>query len=119
MGINFAILAHMCGRYTLTLDKGTIEYHFNAKFASGQEEFEPNYNAVPSQLLPIITTYAPTQITLAKWGFVRADWKSSRIRPQNNACLQTAAEKPMFRDSFAGLHCMVLADDFYEWEKHC
>ena len=52
----------MCGRYSITVDKATIEYHFNAKFSS-------NYNAVPSQLLPIITTYAPTQIVLARWGF--------------------------------------------------
>jgi len=84
--------------------------------ASGQEEFEPNYNAVPSQLLPIITTYAPTQINLAKWGFVPEGWTSSRIRPQNNARLETVAEKPMFRTSFAGRHCMVLADGFYEWD---
>jgi putative SOS response-associated peptidase YedK len=97
----------MCGRYSITVDKSMIEYHFNAKFGSGQEEFDPNYNAVPSQLLPIITTYAPTQIKFAKWGFVPSDWrKSSRIRPQNNARLETAAEKPMFRHSFAGLHCM-------------
>jgi len=48
MGINFAILTHMCGCYTITVDKSTLEYHFNAKFASGQEEFEPNYNTVPS-----------------------------------------------------------------------
>jgi putative SOS response-associated peptidase YedK len=69
----------MCGRYTVTIDKSTIEYHFNAKFASGHEEFEPNYNAVASQLLPIITTYAPTQISLARWGFVPEGWTSSRI----------------------------------------
>src|SRR5262245_35095419 len=24
----------------------------------------------------------------------------------------------MFRGSFAGRHCMVLADGFYEWDKH-
>jgi len=48
----------MCGRYSITVDKSTIEYHFNAKFVSGQHDFEPTYNAAPSQLLPIITTYA-------------------------------------------------------------
>jgi putative SOS response-associated peptidase YedK len=107
----------MCGRYTITVDKSTIEYH-NAKFVTAQQEFEPNYNAVPSQLLPIITTYAPTQISLGKWGFVPENWTSRRIRPQNNARLETAAEKPIFRNSFAGLHCMVLADGYYEWDKH-
>ena len=47
----------MCGRcYSITVDKNTIEYHFNAKFVTGQQEFQPTYNAAPSQLLTIITT---------------------------------------------------------------
>jgi putative SOS response-associated peptidase YedK len=46
----------MCGRYSITIDKSAIEYHFNAKFVSGAQEFHPTYNAAPSQLLPIITT---------------------------------------------------------------
>jgi putative SOS response-associated peptidase YedK len=106
----------MCGRYTVTIDKSTIEHRFNAKFSSGQIAFEPTYNAAPSQRLPIITPYAPGEITLAKWGFLPEAWTSAHIRPQNNARLETAAEKPMFRDSFAGRHCMVLADSFYEWK---
>ena len=40
-----------------------------------------------------------------------------RSRPQNNARLETAAEKPMFRESFRGRHYMVLADSFYESKK--
>jgi putative SOS response-associated peptidase YedK len=60
----------MCGRYSITVDKSTIEYHFNVKFSSGKIAFQPTYNAAPSQLLPIITTYAPTEIVLGKWGFV-------------------------------------------------
>ena len=38
------------------------------------------------------------------------------MRPQNNARLETAAEKPMFRKSFDGQHCLVIADSFYEWK---
>ena len=30
----------MCGRYSITVDKSSIEYHFNAKFTSGQIDFE-------------------------------------------------------------------------------
>jgi len=106
----------MCGRYTLTIDKSTIEKRFGGRFYIAQQEFEPTYNAAPSQLLPIIRTHAPNRIELAKWGFVREDWKNSRIRPQNNARLETADEKPMFRDSFRTRHCLVIADSFYEWK---
>ena len=104
----------MCGRYTLTIDKSTIEKRFGAKFYIAQQEFEPTYNAAPSQLLPIIRTYHPDRIELGKWGFVREDWNSSHLRPQNNARLETADEKPMFSASFRGRHCLVLADSFYE-----
>jgi putative SOS response-associated peptidase YedK len=36
-------------------------------------------------------------------------------RPQNDARLETAAVKPMFRDSFSDRHCLVITDGFYEW----
>lgn len=106
----------MCGRYTITVDKNSIERRFNAKFFTGRTEFAPTFNAAPSQLLPIISTYAPHEIVLAKWGFQPEGWTSSKMRPQNNARLETAAEKPMFRDSFSGRHCLVIADSFYEWK---
>jgi putative SOS response-associated peptidase YedK len=77
----------MGGRYSITGDKSTIERRFNAKFVTGQVEFEPTYNAAPSQLLPIITTYAPEDIALGKWGFVPEEGPIPHIRPQNNARL--------------------------------
>src|SRR6202521_2648677 len=108
---------YMCGRYTMTVDKSTIERKFGAKFVNGTfDHYEPTYNAAPSQLLPIITTYAPDQIVLAKWGFVPEEWKSPHIRPQNHARVETADVKPMFASSYAGRHCLVLADSFYEWK---
>jgi putative SOS response-associated peptidase YedK len=105
-------------RYTLTIDKSTIEKRFGTRFYIAQASYEwsPTYNAAPSQLLPIIRTYHEDRIELAKWGFVREDWSNSRIRPQNNARLETADTKPMFRDSFRARHCLVLADSFYEWK---
>jgi len=44
----------MCGCYTLTLDKSTIEKHFGAKFyiAKASYDYEAIYNAAPSQMLP-------------------------------------------------------------------
>ena len=100
----------------VAVDKSTIERRFNARFATAQQEFEPTYNAAPSQLLPIITTYAPNDIVLARWGFVPEGWHNPKIRPQNNARVETAAEKPMFRSSFSGRHCLVLTDGFYGWK---
>jgi hypothetical protein len=33
----------MCGRYTITIDKSTIECRFNAKFFAGNTEFTAAY----------------------------------------------------------------------------
>lgn len=106
----------MCGRYTITIDRSTIEKQFGARFYIAQQEFEPTFNAAPSQLLPIIRTGGQDRIELARWGFVPEDWSTPRMRPQNNARLETADEKRMFHASFRTRHCMVLADSFYEWK---
>ena len=108
---------HMCGRYTMTVDKCTIEHRFGARFVSGH--FEPTYNAAPSQLLPIIRTYHADRIELARWGFVREDWKNAHIRPQNNARLETASMKPMFRESFATRHCLIRTGVLMIWGCCC
>lgn len=106
----------MCGRYSITVDKSTIEYHFNAKLITGQQEFQPTYNAAPSQLLPIITTSkGPTSIVLARWGFVSETGIPGNIRPQNNACYEHGTVKPMFQPAFHDRHCLVITDGFYEW----
>src|SRR5215831_8656516 len=107
----------MCGRYTLTIDKSTIEKRFGAKFYIAQEsyDYEATYNAAPSQMLPIVRTYHGDRIELARWGFWPEEWKrSTRARPMINARLETAAEKPMFASSFRTRHCLVLADGYYE-----
>jgi putative SOS response-associated peptidase YedK len=108
----------MCGRYTLTIDKSTIEKHFGAKFyiAQAHYDFEAAYNAAPSQMLPIIRTYGPDRIQLARWGFWPEEWKrNTHSHPMINARLETAAEKPMFASSFRVRHCLALADGYYEW----
>lgn len=107
----------MCGRYTLVIDKSTIERRFGARFYTAHAEYEPTYNAAPSQMLPIIRTHRPDTIEFARWGFWPEDWKRSyRMHPQISARLETAATKPMFANSFNARHCIVLADGYYEWK---
>jgi putative SOS response-associated peptidase YedK len=110
----------MCGRYTLTVDKSTIEHRFGAKFYIAQPSYDwsPTFNAAPSQMLPIIRTYHPDRIELERWGFCPEEWKrNAHSRPMINARPETAAEKPMFSSSFIGRHCLVLADGYYEWRQ--
>jgi len=105
----------MCGRYTITVDKSTIEKRFSARFYIAQAEYAPTYNAAPSHMLPVMRRSGV--IELARWGFIPETWSSSRIRPQNNARFETANDKPMFSSSFRARHCLVIADSFYEWKE--
>jgi putative SOS response-associated peptidase YedK len=105
----------MCGRYTFISPAPAIEERFDARFT---EEMPPNYNAAPSQHLPIITNSAPGQIQLVQWGLVPGWVKDIKtaLKPIN-ARAETLAEKPSFRQLLQRKRCLVLADSFYEWQQ--
>lgn len=73
----------MCGRFTLASEPRHVEMRFGAKFIT--TDFEPTYNAAPSQLLPGILGRNPLgssnrEIVLARWGFQPAWAKHWRPR---------------------------------------
>jgi putative SOS response-associated peptidase YedK len=107
----------MCGRFTRTDEPRHIEMRFGATFIT--TNWQPTYNAAPSQLLPVILGRNPLEnseheIVLAKWGFQPAGAK--HWHAQINARVETAREKPMFRHAFHVSHCLVLADSYFEWK---
>ena len=104
----------MCGRYTIITPAPALAKRFNAKEAATPA---PNFNAAPSQALPIITNAAPGQIQLVSWGLVPAWSRDPAGGPKPiNARAETLAEKPSFRQLLARKRCLVLADSFYEWQ---
>ena len=109
----------MCGRYTFIAPAPAVEQRFDAFFT---ESAPANYNAAPSQRLPIITNAAPGQIQLLSWGLVPS-WSKDptghgpAAGPKPiNARAETLAEKPSFRQLLGRRRCLVLADSFYEWQ---
>ena len=103
----------MCGRYTISTKIALLAEYFDAQVPA--EEVKPNYNAAPSMELPVILNTSPEEISLVKWGFIPSWDKAGKMKPQINARLETASEKPMFRVAYKRRHCLVLADGFYEW----
>jgi putative SOS response-associated peptidase YedK len=112
----------MCGRYSLFAPPDEIEARFDATFA---EEFQPRYNAAPSQSLPVVPNTDADSIETKEWGFVPS-WADDRDDfGFINARAETLAEKPTFRDAFeqSGTdelqvgRCLVPADGFYEWTQ--
>jgi len=104
----------VCGRYTIITPAPGLARRFGAKEAASPA---PNFNAAPSQALPIITNSMPGQIQLVRWGLVPAWSRDPASGPKPiNARAETLAEKPSFRQLLARRRCLVLADSFYEWQ---
>jgi len=115
----------MCGRFTLFQPPRRVEERFDASF---DYPYERRYNAAPGQALPVITDERPDRIRALEWGLVPT-WAEARddVGTLINARAETVAEKPSFREAFAGVdpaagpdaeaagRCLVLADGFYEW----
>jgi len=103
----------MCGRTTITVTKEELENYYRASFAG---DFQPTYNAAPSQLLPIVRNISPGKIELAKWGFLPKWLKEKRRQGFINSKAETIFEKPMFKNAVLNKRCLVPADGFFEWQ---
>ncbi len=106
----------MCGRYTITADGQQLALRFGAEAPAAG--VAARYNAAPTQQLPVIVNAEPGSIQLLTWGLVPAwAWDKTGRTPLINARLETAAQRPSFRDAWRQRHCLVLADGFYEWQR--
>jgi putative SOS response-associated peptidase YedK len=101
----------MCGRYGLyDVTESTI-----LKENTGYD-FKPNYNAAPTQSMPVITLNNNQKaIAVMQWGITR------KLGPQvEKNIFNTRSEKAL--DRFWGKNvkthrCLVPANGFYEWRK--
>ena len=111
----------MCGRSSLTKTEKEIEERFNATFYSDElERYNPlpNYNAAPSQMLPIITNHDPNRIHLYRWGLIPFWAKDEKIGYKMiNARVETLMEKSAFKNALKQRRCLVPMDGFYEWKR--
>lgn len=103
----------MCGRYLFTAGQAEEIRHI-------AEEIDKKYNAgswkqgeiFPSAKAPVLLERSGTiQPELLTWGYQAP--KSLVI----NARAETAAEKPMFRESVAAGRCVIPSSGFYEWDR--
>ena len=106
----------MCGRFSIAKERDEIEDRFEIHIDPAM--FTKNYNAAPSQILPIITNEEQEQASFHKWGLIPHWTKDETIGNKLiNARGETIAEKPSFRDAAEKRRCLVVADGFYEWQR--
>jgi len=106
----------MCGRYKITkpVSKTVDIVKTNIKV-----EDSDNYNAHPTQKLPIIKSYTNGKaLELCEWGLVPA-WskKIEKFSPLINARQETLMEKITFKNLIQTSRCLVPADGYYEWKR--
>ncbi|MCI0497760.1 MAG: SOS response-associated peptidase [Thermoplasmata archaeon] len=126
----------MCGRFAL----------FSTKWAIGEEflvevvgDLEPRYNVAPgTDVLAVMGGMdplsegpdgpgmdgadgdgrPPRHAAMLTWGLVPHWAKDPAVGNRMfNARAEGLAEKPSFREAFAGRRCLVVADGFYEWRR--
>ncbi|MDC0514088.1 SOS response-associated peptidase [Pelagibacteraceae bacterium] len=106
----------MCGRYVVT--KPIIKTTNLVKTTIKVEDID-NYNAHPTQKLPIIKSYTNGRtLENCDWGLVPS-WASGKkdFRPLINARMETLMEKVSFKKLIQTSRCLVVADGYYEWKR--
>jgi len=58
----------MCGRYQTTQEADLIERIFNVRI--DRRKYQKNYNASPTQYLPVVANSDPKQVQFFRWGLI-------------------------------------------------
>ena len=108
----------MCGRYTV--GQGSAK-KFEELLGAEMPQVSPRYNVCPGQDNPVIhrgqSDSADLVCGFLRWGFVPNWLKEPDTKAPINARVETASEKPYFRDAYRKRRCLVPADGYYEWQQ--
>ena len=106
----------MCGRYVITkpVSKTLGLVKTNIKV-----EDTDNFNAHPSQKLPVIKSYTNGKaLENLEWGLIPSWAKDKKdFKPLINARVETLVEKISFKKLIQTSRCLVVADGYYEWKR--
>ena len=118
----------MCGRYVAVHSPQQLAEEFGVERIVVDGPVEPDYNVAPTK--PVLGVLARTgrgeqasdeaqrQLRALRWGLVPSWAKDPSIGNRLiNARVETAAEKPSFRQAFAKRRCILPALGFYEWAQ--
>ena len=118
----------MCGRFTLSNpDPALVAKAFNLDTASDSPSSLPadrltaRFNVAPMQAVAAVVrdTTGHNHLEAMRWGLVPSWSKdASGAAKMINARAETAPDKPSFRAAFSKRRCLIVADGFYEWQKH-
>jgi len=105
----------MIDRYILHADKKqlTERYQLSSEF-----DYTPSYNAVPTDLLPIIVNDKPNEISQVHWGQT-LEWSNNKklsLRLYNSNTTEFKTKKSL-QKSLTSRKCLIPATGFINWKK--
>ncbi len=107
----------MCGRFALVANAQQVAEEFGVP-AETIGPLAPRYNIAPSQPILVVreALAGGREATHCLWGLIPSWVKdvTTANRPIN-VRVETATEKPSFRNAFRRRRCLVPASGFYEW----
>ena len=106
----------MCGRFTI---RKPVTKTVDIVKTNIKVEDSDNYNAHPTQKLPIIKSYTNGKaLELCEWWLVpNLSKKLDKFSPLINARKETLMEKVTFKNLIQTSRCIVPADGYYEWKR--
>ncbi|MFV8225829.1 SOS response-associated peptidase [Christiangramia aquimixticola] len=107
----------MCYRTKLNSKIASLEKSLDARFIEPDKYYpQDEINAFSFSETPVITDENPGEINMFHWGLIPFWAKDDGIKKMTlNSKIETAAEKPAFRNSVNN-RCLVIADGYYEWQ---
>ncbi|MDA8151911.1 MAG: SOS response-associated peptidase [Acidithiobacillus sp.] len=105
----------MCGRYAI--DPRKLE-RLVRLLSLPEPKFTAHFNISPSQTVPVIRDAGnDPEWAMMRWGLIPHWAKEAKTTFSTfNARMETAAQKPAFRDAWKHRRCIIPATGFYEWQ---
>lgn len=111
----------MCGRFVIARESDELAEIFDIESVEASHPIK-SHNIAPTQSVPIIVEreidgMPSRQLHSARWGLVPSFAKDLSGPPLFNARIETALEKPSFKDATLHKRCVVPASGYFEWSK--
>jgi putative SOS response-associated peptidase YedK len=111
----------MCGRFVIARERDDLAELFEIENLEVPLSIV-SYNIAPTQAVPIIVEreidgMPSRELHRARWGLLPSFAKDLSGPPLFNARIETALEKPSFKEAALHKRCVIPASGYFEWSK--
>jgi putative SOS response-associated peptidase YedK len=111
----------MCGRFVIARERDDLAELFEIENLEVPLSIV-SYNIAPTQAVPIIVEreidgMPSRELHRARWGLLPSFAKDLSGPPLFNARIETALEKPSFKEAALYKRCVIPASGYFEWSK--